>query len=167
MFHFVFLERRSGWMRSKKQKRLTKKLLWLEVHRDTVSRGKMRFWRRTMPEVQRLHTETLPPVVWFLLHPWKQDLYALVNEQNWGKGAWIHCRSPLMPNIQWGPILWVAILHYMFCSVLCGCLSGKESECPRRQFTRYSLCDQRHEMLDPFEETLLSQSLQPTLERRF
>jgi len=28
-------------MRSKKQKRLTKKLLWLEVHPDTVSRDEL------------------------------------------------------------------------------------------------------------------------------
>lgn len=70
-------------------------------------------------------------------------------------------------NIQWGPIFWVAILHYLFCSALCGCLSGEESECPRKRFTQYSLCEQRHEMLDLFEETLLSRSLQPTLERRF
>lgn len=51
--------------------------------------------------------------------------------------------------------------------ILCGCFIGEKSECPRKQFTHYSLWDQRHEMLDLFEESLLSQSLQPTFERRF
>lgn len=50
---------------------------------------------------------------------------------------------------------------------LCGCFIGEKSVCPRKQFTHYSLWDQRHEMLDLFEDPLLSQSLQPTLERRF
>lgn len=35
----------------------------LEVHPDTVSRGQMGFWLRTLPEVQTLHTEALPPAV--------------------------------------------------------------------------------------------------------
>lgn len=124
-------------MRNKKQKMLTKKLLLAQSsprYWDIVWRGEMGFSLRTLPEVQRLHTETSPPVVRFRLHSGKQDLCALVKEQYMGKGAWI---SSLLITYRGGPMFWVAVLHYMFCSVLCGHLSGEESESPRK--TTYSV----------------------------
>lgn len=74
--------------------------------------------------------------------------------------------ADLFLNTQWGPIFWVAVSYYKPCSLFMDA-SLEKSECPRKQFTRYSLWNQRHETLDLFEEPLLSQSLQPTLERWF
>lgn len=60
--------------------------------------------------VQGLHTETFPSMAWFLLHSRQQDLCALLQM----------CLNPLPTtawNMQWGPIFWVAVLHYKFCSL--------------------------------------------------
>lgn len=82
------------------------------------------------------------------------------------KYAWIHCWSLCLKHPVRSYILGGCFaLQVLF--TLCGCFIGEKSECPRKQFTHYSLWDQRHEILDLFEEPLLSQSLQPTLERRF
>lgn len=108
---FAFLEGRSGWKRG-----------WLLAQSlSRYSREEMGFWLGTSPEVQGLYTETFPPVVWFLLHSRQQNLWALLQM----------CLNPLLISawiIQWGPIFWVAVLHYKFYSLFVDVLLEK-SQC--------------------------------------
>lgn len=99
--NIVLLFWKKVWMNEKHEKKGWQKcFFWFKF----VSREEMGFWLRTLPEVQGLHTETFPSVVWFPLHPRQQDLCALLQT----------CLNPLpisACNIQW--VLYFGWLFYI------------------------------------------------------
>lgn len=152
---FAFLEGRSGWMRSMKKK----------ADKNVFSGSNLsqeKRWAFGWGLCQKSRGCTQRPFLQWSDSPCTQGSRICVL---FYKRAWIHCPSLLVTSSECCILGGCFTLRVLL--TLCECFIGEESECPRKQFTPYSLWDQRHEMLDLFEEPLLSQSLQPTLERRF